>query len=235
MLETLSYAITLAYSYRNEFPFSTYGENFFLTIQNILITLLIIYFPNPRLTRAAGSVGPRLAVASTVTAATSAALYYIPSSSLAALQVATIPLSLFSKIPQIRQNYRAQSTGQLSAFAVGSQIAGCLARLFTTSAEVGDPILFAGFALALLLNIVLGVQMYSYWGKEEREELSKAGLSGIPLQEKVRIATPTPVSVPAAWTQQNGQVEVVVPPASPTVRSGSPQIRPGRKWARKVD
>ena len=99
MLETLSYAITLAYSYRNEFPFSTYGENFFLTIQNILITLLIIYFPNPRLTRAAGSVGPRLAVASTVTAATSAALYYIPSSSLAALQVATIPLSLFSKIP----------------------------------------------------------------------------------------------------------------------------------------
>lgn len=234
ILEILSYAITLAYSYRNEFPFSTYGENFFLTIQNVLITLLIIYFPNTRLTRASISVGPRLALASTLTATAGAALYYVPPTTLAALQVATIPLSLFSKIPQIRQNYRAQSTGQLSAFAVGSQVAGCLARLFTTSAEVGDPILFVGFALALLLNIVLGAQMYIYWGKDEKEEFVKIGAPSH--QEKTRTASPAPVTVPAAW-QQNGKVEVVVPPASPTVRAGSPQIRhaSGRKWARKVD
>ena len=44
VLKTLSYAITLAYSYRNQFPFSAYRENFFLTIQNTLITLLIIYY-----------------------------------------------------------------------------------------------------------------------------------------------------------------------------------------------
>lgn len=29
VLETLSYAISLAYAYRSSFPFSTYGENFF--------------------------------------------------------------------------------------------------------------------------------------------------------------------------------------------------------------
>ncbi|CAL1712124.1 unnamed protein product [Somion occarium] len=226
VLETLSYAITLAYSYRNGFPFSTYGENLFLTLQNIIITLLIIYYPTSRLTRNA-SVGPRLALATVATAVTGAALYYIPPSTLAALQVATIPLSLFSKIPQIRQNYRAQSTGQLSAFAVISQIAGCLARLFTTAAEVGDSIITAGFALALLLNIVLGIQMYIYWGKDEHEELGKP--SGVS-REQEKVAVP----VPAAW-QQNGQVEVVVPPQSP--RAGSPQIRhpSGRKWARKVD
>ncbi|CAL1712125.1 unnamed protein product [Somion occarium] len=208
VLETLSYAITLAYSYRNGFPFSTYGENLFLTLQNIIITLLIIYYPTSRLTRNA-SVGPRLALATVATAVTGAALYYIPPSTLAALQVATIPLSLFSKIPQIRQNYR------------------CLARLFTTAAEVGDSIITAGFALALLLNIVLGIQMYIYWGKDEHEELGKP--SGVS-REQEKVAVP----VPAAW-QQNGQVEVVVPPQSP--RAGSPQIRhpSGRKWARKVD
>ncbi|KAK7681684.1 hypothetical protein QCA50_015418 [Cerrena zonata] len=234
VLETLSYAITLAYSYRNEFPFSTYGENFFLTIQNILITLLIIYFPNPRLTRASTSVGTQLTLAGTATAVTGAALYYIPSTTLAAFQVATIPLSLFSKIPQIRQNFRARSTGQLSAFAVGSQVAGCLARLFTTSAEVGDPILFMGFALALLLNIVLGAQMYIYWGKDEKDDLGKVSTTA---RHEKKVATPEPISVPAAW-QQNGKFEVVVPPASPTIaRAGSPQIRhsSGRKWARKVD
>lgn len=231
VLETLSYAITLAYSYRNEFPFSTYGENLFLTVQNILIILLIIYFPSSRLTRTS-SVGPRLALASILTATSGAALYYIPQSTLAALQVATIPLSLFSKIPQIRQNYRARSTGQLSAFAVGSQVAGCLARLFTTSAEVGDPILFIGFALALLLNIVLGVQMYSYWGRDEKEDLSKAG-TPFRAEEKIPVLA---APVPSSASSQNGKVESLASPVTP-VRAGSPQVRhsSGRKWARKVD
>lgn len=72
VLETLSYAISLAYAYRSSFPFSTYGENFFsaplpppsplarrplvvltctpatapapVTIQNVAITLQIIYY-----------------------------------------------------------------------------------------------------------------------------------------------------------------------------------------------
>ncbi|KAI0079435.1 mannose-P-dolichol utilization defect 1 protein [Panus rudis PR-1116 ss-1] len=222
VLETLSYAITLAYSYRNEFPFSTYGENFFLTLQNVIITLLIIYYPKSRLTRQE-SVASRLALGVVATVATGAALYLVPLPTLAALQLSTIPLSLFSKIPQIRQNHRARSTGQLSAFAVISQIAGCLARLFTTAAEVGDPILSAGFALALLLNIVLGVQMYIYWGKDDREELGRPSA----VAEK----RPTPLSY-----SQSEKVEVVIPPQSPA-RAGSPQIRhpSGRKWARKVD
>lgn len=47
ILETASYGISLAYASRNHFPFSTYGENFFLTIQNVVITLLIIFFSSP--------------------------------------------------------------------------------------------------------------------------------------------------------------------------------------------
>ena len=224
VLETLAYAITLAYSYRNNFPFSTYGENFFLTIQNVLITFLIIHYPTSRLTRTESS-GPKLALATVLTAISGLALNAIPLSSLAALQLATIPLSLFSKLPQIRQNYRARSTGQLSAFAVISQIAGCLARLFTTSAEVGDPILFAGFALALVLNCILGIQMWSYWGKDIREPT--IAVSSQPEEmEKERI--------PAAAWQEHGRVEVVVQPASP-VTATPPRHQPGRKWARKVD
>lgn len=48
VLETMSYAISLAYASRNAFPFSTYGENLFLTFQNVTITLLILYFSAPR-------------------------------------------------------------------------------------------------------------------------------------------------------------------------------------------
>jgi len=230
VLETLAYAITLAYSNRNGFPFSTYGENFFLTIQNVIITLLIMYYPSSLRTRT-DSVVPRLAAASLAMAGAGAALYLVPPTMLAALQLSTIPISIFSKLPQIRQNHRAQSTGQLSAFAVIAQIAGCLARLFTTAAEVGDPILSAGFALALILNTILGAQMWMYWGKDEVEKIT----TKIHTPVAVRPASEKPI--PQTW-QENEKVEIVVPPVpqSPS-RAGSPQIRhsSGRKWARKVD
>lgn len=54
ILETVSYGINLAYASRNRFPFSTYGENFFLTIQNVIITLLILSFSSGQRTVGAG-------------------------------------------------------------------------------------------------------------------------------------------------------------------------------------
>ncbi|OCH88444.1 mannose-P-dolichol utilization defect 1 protein [Obba rivulosa] len=218
VLETLSYAITLAYSYRNEFPFSTYGENLFLTIQNAIITLLIIYYPSstPRLTRAHAPTTGRVAVAAIFMILAGLALVSLPRSALAPLQLATLPLSLFSKLPQILQNHRAKSTGQLSAFAVIAQIGGCLARLFTTATEVGDPLVSAGFALALVLNCVLGLQMWMYWGKDEREDFGRIGVA---VEEKQ-----------VSWQPEAQKVEVIIPPQSP-----GPKHPSGRKWARKVD
>lgn len=216
VLETLSYAITSAYSYRNDFPFSTYGENLFLTIQNTLITLLIIYFP-PSSRQGQDPTG-KLVVASLAALASGVALYAMPTESLAVLQL--IPLALFSKLPQIMQNARARSTGQLSAFAVISQIVGCLARLFTIATEVGDLIITASFVLALILNIVLGVQMWIYWGKDGKDAYSKAPIGVVSEKEK------------EDWvSERQSRVDVVV--TSPVPRhTASPT---GRKWARKID
>ena len=132
--------------------------------------------------------------------------------------MATIPLSLLSKFPQIYENQRARSTGQLSAVAVFSQIAGCLARLFTTATEVGDPIVFAGFLLALLLNLIVGAQMYAFWGREGDDRV----LDRLPSKEK-------------------GPLEgIVIPPLSPlpSQPQSQTQLQPpqgGKRWARKVD
>ncbi|KAI0712695.1 mannose-P-dolichol utilization defect 1 protein [Earliella scabrosa] len=219
VLETLSYAITLAYSYRNNFPFSTYGENFFLTIQNVIITLLIVHY-NPPSSLAARSPVQRAVLSAQAMLAFAVGLVVLPHSAMALCQLSTLPLSLFSKLPQIRQNHRAQSTGQLSAFAVISQVGGCLARLFTTATEVGDPIVTAGFALALALNIVLGFQMWIYWGKQDKDEL-EMGPIGISDEKR------------AHWSPPTHKVEVVIPPASP---GGRASPRPSsRRWSRKVD
>merc|ERR1719245_1791803 len=41
IMESASYFIFFVYNYRNDFPFSTYGESLFIYIQNLLIILLI--------------------------------------------------------------------------------------------------------------------------------------------------------------------------------------------------
>ncbi|ESK86578.1 hypothetical protein Moror_9761 [Moniliophthora roreri MCA 2997] len=225
LLETLAYGITLAYSYRNEFPFSTYGENFFLTVQNVIITLLMILYAPTRL-RQSSNKARNLLITALGMAGSGFALYTVPKDTLQLLQLSTLPLSLFSKLPQIRQNHRSKSTGQLSAFAVISQIAGCAARLFTVAQEVGDFIFAAGFALALALNLVLGVQLYMYWGKDVE---GKHAHRDIPLEsmEKDRLYTPVqaPQPIPAS-------------PAATTAihhRVATPPPQGNRKWARKVD
>jgi len=225
VLETFSYAINLAYSSRNGFPFSTYGENFFLTVQNVLITFLIILYnaSSPRPLTAAPNPTGKLFTAALVTLAAGFALFTAPASALAAAQLGTIPLSLFSKLPQIAQNYRARSTGQLSTFAVVSQIAGCAARLFTTAQEVNDPLVAAGFALAFVLNLVVGAQMYVYWGRSEsvakvRDEISLGAPKEVYAREKVDIVVQPQSPLPQQATHQHTQSAAY-----------------GRKWARKVD
>lgn len=214
ILETLSYAITLAYAVNKDFPFSTYGENLFLTLQNTLVTLLIIFYAPGKQSKTAPLTAA--IIGSVLTAVT---LSNLPGSTLSLLQVSTLPLSLFSKLPQIQQNYRSRSTGQLSAFAVISQIAGCLARLFTTATEVGDTLVAAGFALALALNLVLGAQLWMYWGKDE---------INLGTQKKMEKEISSPAYEPAPWQQPVAATRVATPPP------GSPSLG-GRKWARKVD
>jgi hypothetical protein len=82
-----------------------------------------------------------LIIFSLPTPITEVALCTMALRALAVLQITTLPLSLFSNILQIRRNLQSKSTGQLFFFAVISQIAGCLARLFTTATEVGDSLL----------------------------------------------------------------------------------------------
>ncbi|KAF8638998.1 hypothetical protein AX17_001800 [Amanita inopinata Kibby_2008] len=233
VLETLSYAITLAYSFRNNYPFSTYGENFFLTIQNVIITFLIVMYA-PRVT----NKSQKLVTAAVATAASFSLLHFISDSSLAVLQMSTLPLSLFSKLPQIRQNARTQSTGQLSAFAVISQVAGCLARLFTTATEVKDWLVSAGFALALLLNIVLGLQMYIYWPKGEKASSPQYEMKSINGDSPQKFGTVTEEKATTAyepavtitWNQATQPMQHRISTPPPRTPSSS-----GRRWSRKVD
>ena len=192
--------------------------------------LIVLYAP--RISNKATT----LATTTIATAASLAALYVVPPSSLALLQMSTLPLSVFSKLPQIRQNARAQSTGQLSSIAVIAQIAGCLARLFTTATEVNDQIVSAGIAVALILNIILGIQMYMYWPtKAEKPAYETQPINGTRKTESAYPEVPAvhEPTTSSTWNQTSQplqhRVSTPPPPRAQTPSSG------GKKWTRKVD
>lgn len=160
-----------------------------------------------------------------------------------------------------KRRLKKKVTGQLSAIAVISQILGCLAWLFTMAQAVGNNLVAAGFALTLVLNVVLGVQLWMYWGQgkvsfsssKQKEEYGyelnkKVGGSTMTLwdtQPQIHQPIMTCSYATAAALSPVPDANVL---ASPSTQSSSsvahlvstpppctPSSVAGRKWAQKVD
>lgn len=168
LLETCAYEIVLVYNMRLHNPFSTFGEVLFMTSQNILISVLIVYYNGEK-----QLIGPLLAGFG----GGYLLLNVIPSWLMSVLYAAQIPIGLASKIPQIRANYKNRSTGQLSVFAVLNYFIGTSARAFTTWTELDDPIMLGGNLLASVLNGILVLQVIIYWEKKPRQHLPTTATS----------------------------------------------------------
>ena len=161
-LEVWAYLVSTIYAFRSNLPISTYGENVSLTLQNMLITLLIIYYsPSASLPLSGGSSIRSssktlpITLATTVMIVTTAFLLsptLCSADLLTFFQGTTIPISLVSKIPQILELHRNKETGNLSSIVVFAQLLGTIARCFTTATETDDRLLLAGFAGATVFN-----------------------------------------------------------------------------------
>jgi mannose-P-dolichol utilization defect 1 len=111
-LETSAYLISLAYNYRQGFPFSTYGETALIMVQNVVIAVLVLNYSGK-------SAGAAVFVAGL--AASAGALFapnVLDMGTLAYLQAGAGVLGVASKLPQIVTVWQEGGTGQLSAFAV---------------------------------------------------------------------------------------------------------------------
>lgn len=116
LLETTSFLVSLAYSARRGFPFSTYGETALIMGQNVFITVLVLNYSG-RASLAALFVA---VLAASVATLFSEAL--VSMDLLGYLQAGAGTLGLVSKVPQILAIYQEGGTGQLSAFAVSANL-----------------------------------------------------------------------------------------------------------------
>ncbi|KAI8896194.1 hypothetical protein BC833DRAFT_598560 [Globomyces pollinis-pini] len=167
ILETLSILITLAYNFRLGNPFSTYGEGAFIALQNHIIMFLIFTFSKRYVGAFVSTVTTALLVHSLLDKD------IVSHSLINTLQLATIFISVGSKLPQIYNNFTAKSTGQLSIITTFLQFAGTVARIGTTLQEVPDAKLIAGYVAASVLNGLILAQIVLYSKKSKTEKIKK--------------------------------------------------------------
>ncbi len=120
LLETTSFLISVAYSARQGFPFSTYGETALIAIQNVMICV--------RLLQVRGQTAATATFFAGLVAALSVLFVkgeqMLSMQTMQYLQAGAGVLGIGSKLPQIWTVYREGGTGQLSAFAVSSCFLG---------------------------------------------------------------------------------------------------------------
>lgn len=195
LLETSAYLISLAYNYRSEFPFSTYGETALIMVQNVVIAVLVLNYSG-RASTAALFVAGLAASAFTLFSGN-----MLDMQQLAYLQAGAGVLGVASKLPQILTVWQEGGTGQLSAFAVFNYLAGSLSRIFTTLQEVDDKLILYGFIAGFALNAILALQMVYYWNSSSKTKSKKnknKKSSNTKQKEKVSVA-----ASPAASTTQS--------------------------------
>ncbi|XP_043246712.1 mannose-P-dolichol utilization defect 1 protein homolog [Amphibalanus amphitrite] len=168
LMELFAVTAATAYCFVQQYPFSAYGEGVFLILQTALIAALVLLFSGQRvLTFLFCALYP-------------AALYYLvagfaPMDVLWALQSANVPIIVAAKLIQVVTNYRAGSTGQLSAITVMLLFLGSLARIFTSVQETGDTTLIVTFIATSFVNGLLAAQVVYYWNAQPAGAKPAAG------------------------------------------------------------
>ncbi|XP_064639385.1 mannose-P-dolichol utilization defect 1 protein-like [Lineus longissimus] len=158
ILELVAISGNAAYGFAQGYPFSSYGEGFFLIIQTATIGFLVLVFSD--------QLGLSLVFSAVISAVMAFLLSpAVPVKMLALLQAGNVPVIVVSKLIQAFQNFQQGSTGQLSAITLMLLFLGAFARIFTSIQETGDTLIILTYVVATTCNGILVAQLLYYWGK----------------------------------------------------------------------
>lgn len=155
LLELLAITFNTCYCFRNNFPFSAWGEAVFLAVETALIAFLILWYDNFK--------GRALTFLTFYSILVYSMLVIMPMDLMWYCQSSVMYLSVSGKLFQVVKNYKAQHTGQISAVTAWSILAGSIIRVFTTIQETGDMLTASTFAAGAVANAILALQVMYYW------------------------------------------------------------------------
>lgn len=166
------------YNIKNGFPLAAWSESLVNTVESGFVLCLVAYFQKQlNLTT--------FLLATTYVTASSWALFapasFGPSPEVIALaQVFSIVLNTSALLPQLRQNFERQSSGDYSTITALVACAICGTRIYTTMELAnGDPLLLLNYGVLFLLNVGLLAQVLYYGTQVEGKELASLFLADI--------------------------------------------------------
>jgi mannose-P-dolichol utilization defect protein 1 len=174
-LEILMYMISGSYNKHLGSPFSTYGENFALLAQNIIIVFFAWKYSDHT------STSSKLLLS---VGMTSMFLYLIWDNELpeylwTSLMNLQFVMIIMSRVPQIKQNFETKSTGHLSIITFVMNAVGNMARLFTLMKETTDSMSMTTAIISFVLNMTLVVQILMLWKSTNEANLKNANKSKV--------------------------------------------------------
>jgi mannose-P-dolichol utilization defect protein 1 len=160
VLDLFAITSNMSYNVIKGFPFSAWGEGFFLAVQTAIIGALIPLFGRSA-KEAVLFIVSYLAVCVILMGG------YTSVSVLWSLQALNVPIICVSKLIQAVTNYNNHSTGQLSAATCFMVFFGAMVRIFTTIQETGDDILLLTYLCTATLNGIIAGQVLWYWNSDK--------------------------------------------------------------------
>ncbi|KAM9960436.1 hypothetical protein ACTFIW_009576 [Dictyostelium discoideum] len=158
-MENIGFTISLLAGYKLLNPFSTYGESAFILVQNFFLLVLVLKYTQKL--NAVFFTGLVL-----YAGAVFAALNYVDNDGFNLLLKLNIPLFIISKFPQIITIIKNKSVGQLSFITCFLNLAGSLARVFTTIKEVNNPVILLSYGIGSFLNSIILILFFVYGTKK---------------------------------------------------------------------
>ncbi|XP_051036213.1 mannose-P-dolichol utilization defect 1 protein isoform X1 [Phodopus roborovskii] len=156
MLDLVALTGTVVYSIVNSFPFSSWGEALFLTLQTITICFLVMHYRGQTVKGVAFLACYAMLLLALLSPLTPLAVVTL-------LQASNVPAVVVGKLLQAATNYRNGHTGQLSAITVFMLFGGSLARIFTSVQETGDLLMAGVFVVSSFCNGLIAAQLLFYW------------------------------------------------------------------------
>ncbi|CAH9109846.1 unnamed protein product [Cuscuta europaea] len=155
-LEVVGYTIALAYCLHKGLPFSAFGEYAFLLIQALILVATIYYFSQPLGTKTWMRALLYCGIAPTILAGKIDPMLF------EALYASQHAVFLFARIPQIWENFKNKSTGELSFLTFFMNFGGSMVRVFTSIQEKAPTSVAMGSVLGVLMNGTILSQIIMY-------------------------------------------------------------------------
>eukprot|EP00539_Tryblionella_compressa_P005252 CAMPEP_0178755054 /NCGR_PEP_ID=MMETSP0744-20121128/12502_1 /TAXON_ID=913974 /ORGANISM="Nitzschia punctata, Strain CCMP561" /LENGTH=268 /DNA_ID=CAMNT_0020409035 /DNA_START=406 /DNA_END=1212 /DNA_ORIENTATION=+ len=158
--EAIVYANGAMYGFLLGHPFTAYGENASLLMQNVVLVALSWNF----LSKTSSPVGGQekmLAIFGLLLYFV-LVLNYLPDDYRYLLMSTTWPVMLYARGSQVWETFKVKTTGNLSIVTTSMNLVGAFIRILTTLKETGDLVVLAGYLLSGALSFIMFVQYWYY-------------------------------------------------------------------------